>query len=98
MEGNNSITAELMSTQVNFMGGAQLKHLAISGSGFVFDPTTGQSFTVNETGVELLRLFQQETNVGVIVEKQHKKYNGDSREIERDILEFASSLNRHFNL
>jgi len=98
VEANANIAANLMPAQVNFMDNKHLKHLAISGNGFVFDPTTGQSFTVNETGVELLRLFQQENNVDMIVDRQHKKYNVDSREIERDILEFASSLNRHFNL
>ncbi|MBL1278123.1 MAG: PqqD family protein [Ectothiorhodospiraceae bacterium] len=75
-----------------------LQHLAISENGFVFDPSTGKSFTVNETGVELLKLFLQENNIDVIVNEQHKKYKTDSREIERDILEFASSLNRHFYL
>ena len=75
-----------------------LKHLAISKNGFVFDPGTGKSFTVNENGLELLELFLQENNIDIIVNKQHKKYKTDLHVIERDILEFSSSLNRHFYL
>jgi len=53
---------------------------------------------VNETGLELLELFLQENNIDAIMNKQHKKYKIDLHVIERDILEFSSSLNRHFYL
>jgi len=73
-----------------------LQHLAISENGFVFDPSTGKSFTLNDTGVELLKLFLRENNIEAIVSEQHKKYKANSQDIERDILEFAGNLNRYF--
>jgi hypothetical protein len=92
----NSVPTQAESRHTDFLDNRHLQHLAISESGFVFDPGTGQSFNVNETGVELLRLFQQESNIDAIVDKQQKKYNANSLEIQRDILEFASRLNRYF--
>jgi len=103
MEAHVSQTAIEMNAQsickrLHIVDSKLLQHLVISENGFVFDPSTGKSFTVNETGVELLKLFFQENNIEAIVKKQHKKYKADSREIERDVLEFANSLNRHFYL
>jgi hypothetical protein len=39
------------------------KRLAVSESGFVFDPVSGQSFSVNETGLVVLHLAQQEQDL-----------------------------------
>ncbi len=101
MTGNVNVAINLVSEQAKyvdttFLYNKLLQNLAISENGFVFDPTSGQSFSVNETGVELLRLFQQEDNIDAIVGKLNRKYDEDSREIERDVLEFASNLNRYF--
>ncbi len=96
MEVNANTAINNLPMQAAFLDNRYLQHLAISDNGFVFDPTTGQSFTMNEIGVELLRLFQQESNIDTIVSLQYKKYKVDTQEIERDIVEFASSLNRHF--
>lgn len=37
----------------------RLQSLAISETGFIFDPQTGQSFTVNATGLLVLDLLKQ---------------------------------------
>lgn len=98
MQVNANMAMSLISAQTESLDNKLLQQLSISDNGFVFDPITGQSFTVNETGVELLRLFQQESNIEVVVRQQCKKYKADSREIERDILDFTSNLNRYFHL
>jgi PqqD family protein of HPr-rel-A system len=36
----------------------RLRDLALSDSGFVFDPMTGHSFTVNPSGLHILRLLK----------------------------------------
>ena len=41
---------------VEFPKQALFNRLALSGSGFVFDPVTGNSFTVNTTGLSILRI------------------------------------------
>ena len=38
---------------------SSIRRLAISESGFVFDPCSGRSFTVNDTGMEVLKALQE---------------------------------------
>jgi len=69
-----------------------LQRLAISESGFVFDPVSGHNFTVNETGLSILRLLQKDTDVEQILSQLSKEYKAPLRDIERDVLEFAGVL------
>ena len=69
-----------------------LHRLAISESGFVFDPASGHNFTVNETGMKLLRLLQQNTRLDQLLKDLGEEYEGEPREMERDVLEFISTL------
>jgi hypothetical protein len=41
----------------------RLQKLAVSDTGFVFDPQTGQSFTLNSTGLMSLNLLKKGTTV-----------------------------------
>ena len=68
------------------------RRLALSESGFVFDPVSGQSFTVNETGLELLRQLQQSTDLQEIQKSLADIYETQPNELERDINNFTSSL------
>ena len=69
-----------------------LQRLAISESGFVFDPVTGHNFTVNETGLTILRLLQKNNAVKPLLEKLTNDYEATPRVLERDVLEFAGLL------
>ena len=69
-----------------------LRRLAISESGFVFDPTSGHHFTVNETGLVLLRHLQQDQDLSSILNTVTQEYNVSQRDLERDVLEFLSLL------
>ncbi len=69
-----------------------LRRLAISESGFVFDPTSGHHFTVNETGLVLLRHLQQNQDLSSILNAVTQEYNVSHRDLERDVLEFLSLL------
>ena len=69
-----------------------LRRLAVSESGFVFDPSSGHNFTLNETGLRLLRLLQQERRLDQLLAELGEEYSGDPREMERDVLEFISTL------
>ena len=35
------------------------KNIAISDSGFVFNPSTGDSFSTNQVGLEIIRLLKE---------------------------------------
>jgi len=69
-----------------------LNRLAVSESGFVFDPASGHNFTVNETGLVLLRLLLKEQRLDQILETLSKEFDAEPREIERDVIEFISTL------
>lgn len=69
-----------------------LERLAVSESGFVFDPFSGHSFTVNETGLEILRSLQQGTDFSVLQDRLADEYDVDRMSIDRDLLEFLGSL------
>lgn len=71
---------------------SNLQRLAISESGFVFDPVSGHNFTVNETGLSILRLLQKGTDVEPLLSQLSKEYDAPQRDIERDVLEFAGVL------
>jgi len=71
---------------------ASLQRLAISESGFVFDPVSGHNFTVNETGLSILRLVQKDNELAPLLEKLSLNYEASSRVLERDVLEFAGLL------
>ena len=66
-----------------------LQRLAISESGFVFDPESGHHFTVNETGKLLLRRLQKDSNLAALLDELSEEYAVSRNDLERDILEFA---------
>jgi len=71
---------------------SNLQRLAISESGFVFDPVSGHNFTVNETGLSILRRLQKDTELTPLLESLSEEYEVTPREMERDVLEFAGVL------
>ncbi|KPK37746.1 MAG: hypothetical protein AMJ69_10480 [Gammaproteobacteria bacterium SG8_47] len=73
---------------------AVLARLAISESGFVFDPTTGHSFIVNETGLVVLRRLQAGSPMRDLIVTLQDDYDAAPAELERDVLEFVGSLRK----
>jgi len=69
-----------------------LNRLAISESGFVFDPASGHNFTLNETGLVLLRLLLKGQRLDQILGVLSDEFDAEPREIERDVIEFVSVL------
>jgi hypothetical protein len=68
------------------------KRLALSESGFVFDPVSGQSFSVNETGLVILRLAQHETDIEQLEQQLLEQFDASSVEIKRDVQDFTHRL------
>jgi hypothetical protein len=64
----------------------------LSESGFVFDPVSGQSFTVNETGLVVLRLLQQQDDLEKIAEQLAEQFDASIVEIKRDVQDFTNRL------
>lgn len=77
---------------LDFPNVESLKRLALSESGFIFDPVTGDSFTVNHTGLAILQLIQQTLDVGQIIRRLQQEFDIDAPVAERDVIEFAGQL------
>lgn len=73
------------------------KNVALSESGFVFDSTTGDSFTINEVGLYITNLIKQEKSHDDILELMLQRYDIDSMTLEQNLLDFETML-RQFNL
>lgn len=69
-----------------------MKRLAISESGFIFDPASGDSFTANASALAIIRLAQTESDPQKIAEKLSAEFDVSVSQAEREVLEFASVL------
>jgi len=73
------------------------KKLAISETGFVFDPTTGESYSLNETGAEILNLLRDGKSDEEIKEYFIKHYEVDDMTFGRSYLDFLGML-KYYNI
>ena len=67
-------------------------NIALSENGFVFNPSTGDSFTLNNTGKEVLILIREGKNISQITELMSKKYDVDRVSLERYLTDFVNEL------
>jgi hypothetical protein len=71
------------------------KNIAISDTGFVFNPNNGDSFTLNPIGLEIVRLVQEGKGDQEIVDHITENYSIDSATVEKDVYDFKKSLIRY---
>ena len=72
-------------------------NLAISENGFLFFPSTGDSFTLNEIGSSIVGLLKSNKSKGEIIEAIVEEYDIDENSAERDVTDFITQL-INFNL
>ncbi len=70
----------------------RLARLAISEEGFAFDPTTGESFALNQTGLTVLRGLLCGQPQAEIIETLANEFDRAPREVERDCMDFINHL------
>jgi len=68
------------------------KNVSISENGFVFNPTTGESFTVNPIGIEIINLLKLKKDETEIKKTLLDKFNTDITTIEKDYYDFMQML------
>lgn len=71
------------------------KNIAVSESGFVFDPSTGESFSLNQVGLELVELLKQGEDFDTIKKEILEKYDVDEISFEKYYYDFINSLNQN---
>ena len=68
------------------------KNIAISETGFVFNPLTGDSFSTNPVGQEILRKLQNGSNREKLANHIVDLFSVDKGVIEKDINDFLMML------
>jgi len=68
------------------------KSLAISETGFVFDPSTGDSYTLNPTALEIIQLLKEGHSAEQISQSITQKYDVDESTFERYFYDFTGML------
>jgi len=73
----------------------KLTDLAISDSGFVFDPWSGATFSLNGTGLAVLRLLKDGLRGDALLEALDDAFDVRDGDMRRDVDEFLGLLQRH---
>ncbi len=71
------------------------KNIAVSESGFLFIPTSGDSFSLNTIGSEIIRLMKEHKKPEEIIEAIVSEYEVDSNTVEKDLYDFFSVLKNY---
>lgn len=69
--------------------------IAISESGFVFNPATGESFTVNPIGAEVIHLLKENKSIEEATAVILTKYIVDETSVEKDLNDFIDMLKQY---
>ena len=71
------------------------EEVKISDNGFVFNAKTGDSFSLNPFGLELIKNIQQEKGLEILKKEMTEKYDVDDLTFEKDFYEFCALLKHH---
>ena len=74
----------------------KLSVLAISDSGFIFDPVTGHSYTANATGLKILELLKTGKSEDEIKAVIMDEFDASDDEVTVDIQDFVENLKKYF--
>ena len=70
----------------------KLERLAINDEGFIFDPETGNSYTVNKTGLFIIKLLKEGKSEEEIVKALSEKFDVSEEDAGRDLVDFIEQL------
>lgn len=74
----------------------KLSVLAISDSGFIFDPVTGHSYTANATGLKILELLKAGKDEDEIKSVIMDEFDASDDEVTVDMQDFVENLKKYF--
>ena len=70
----------------------KLKTLAVSDTGFIFDPATGSSYTLNETAAFMFQLLKEGRSEEELLQSLMAEYEVDLKTLEFDFFDFLNQL------
>jgi hypothetical protein len=68
------------------------KNIATSEAGLIFNPGTGDSFSVNIIGSEILSLLKEDKSRQEIIDFIYTKFLTERNQVEKDLDDFISRL------
>jgi len=68
------------------------KSIAVSKSGFIFNPSTGDSYTVNQIAAEILELLKESKTLAEVKQEILQSYDVDEKSLEEDLNDFSAHL------
>lgn len=71
------------------------ENIALSSSGFLFNPANGDSFSVNDVGQDIIKYLQAKMELDQIVSTIKSDYDADENRIEEDVEDFIGLLKTH---
>ncbi len=75
----------------------RLRSLALNPDGFAFDPTTGESYTLNDSGLTLLEGLREELTHAQLTGRLIERFEVSAEDAARDVDDFLDLL-RAFRL
>lgn len=73
---------------------SKLNSLAISDNGFIFKPSTGESFTTNELGLIIINYLKEGKTADEIINAIMDEFDVDAIVAARDLYEYLDFLKR----
>ncbi|WP_456376378.1 PqqD family protein [Lutibacter sp.] len=73
---------------------SKLNSLAISDNGFIFKPSTGESFTINELGLIIINYLKEGKPTDEIIKAITEEFDIDAITAGRDLYEYLDFLKR----
>ncbi len=70
-------------------------NLAVSENGFLFLPSTGESFTLNPIGIIILNSLKEGKDQNQVIQLILEEYDIDESSAEKDLQDFISQLKNH---
>jgi PqqD family protein of HPr-rel-A system len=70
----------------------KFKMLAVSDTGFIFDPATGSSYTLNETAALMFQLLKEGKSEEELLQSLMAEYDVDLKTLEFDLFDFLNQL------
>lgn len=68
------------------------KKIAISETGFVFDPVTGDSYSMNPIASEILEMLKKDMKEEEIIKVLYNKYDVNKSVLQKSFDEFINTL------
>lgn len=73
------------------------KNIAVSDSGFIFNPLNGDSYSVNQVGLQIIKFYREGKTPSEVLDLIEHEFRVDRATLEKDLYDFNIQL-EHFKL